>query len=423
MTETMPEATHPLAGYDPMAPEFQQNPWAGYALLHEHAPVYRHPASGIIFISRWKTVSEVLAAPKIFSSRFGGDPRNSASGPLREKLEAVFADGWPMISTMLMEDPPLQTRYRKSCGKAFSTRRILALEEPIRAMTKELLETWPERGRVDAMNTLSIPLPVRAIGRTLPIRDDVLPKVKTWSDASVAGLGTSLTDEDRVEAAKQVVDMQKYWAGEFEDRKANPKDDVLTGLVQVLFEDETGQTRPLEMVELLSTIQQLMVAGNETTTKAINEGIKLLAGRPDLWARMRKEPEIIPRVVEEILRLASPNQGLFRRVTEDTQLEGIDIPKGSMLWVMFGAANRDADVFPDPAAIDLERENLREHVALGRGAHFCIGAPLARLELRVVFEELTQQFEHIEIPADFELVYEPSYILRGLAALEIEVSR
>ncbi len=410
-----------LAGYDPMAPQFQQDPIPYYRILREKAPVFRHPATGIFFVSRHDAVSAVLADPATFSSRFGGDPRTQAPSSLRTRLEAVFAEGWPMISTMLMEDPPLQTRYRKTIGRAFSSRRILAWEGAIREMTAEILDAWPERGRVDVMQSLAIPLPIRVIGHALAMKPEVLPQVKGWSDASVAGLGAAVSDDERVDAARSVVEMQKYWAGEFDTRRKEPRDDVITGLVQEIFEDADGTERPLETVELLSTVQQLMVAGNETTTKVINESFRLFAERPDVWERMGREPGVIPNVVEEVLRLTSPNQGLFRVVTADTEILATKIPAGSMLWVMFGAANRDERVFPDPDRLEPDRPNLREHLAFGKGAHFCIGAPLARLELRVVVEELVRRVRRFTIPEDFELVYEPSYILRGLAAMEIEL--
>jgi cytochrome P450 len=334
-----------------------------------------------------------------------------------------MAEGWPAVPTMLTEDPPLQTRYRKTVGKALSTRRILALEPKIRELTDRILDDWPARGRVDVMNSLSIPLPIRVVGHLLSMKPEVLQHVKRWSDASVAGLGVMIKDEERIAAAHSVVEMQKYWAAEFDDRVSAPTDDLLTALTQAGFEDETGVERRLFMPELISIIQQLMVAGNETTTKLINETFKLLLENPEWFARMRAEPGVTPLVVEEALRLSSPNQGMFRLVREDTELDGVPLPKGTMIWAMFGSANRDVAVFPDPDRFDPERPNLKESLAFGRGAHFCIGAPLARLELRVLFEQIASRIDSFALPEGFTLEYEPSYILRGLARLELDVAR
>ena len=408
--------------YDPFAPEMQQNPFPWYAALRERAPVWKHPASGIVFVSRHGLVSEVLADTRTYSSRIASQP-TAASSETKRRILAVMAEGFPRVSTMLTEDPPLQTRYRKTVGKALSTRRILALEDTVRALTREILETWPVRGRVDVMNTLSIPLPIRVIGHLLCMKPEALPHVKRWSDASVAGLGARISDEQRIAAAHDVVEMQKYWQSELEARLARPNDDLISALTQAEFEDDTGTERRLDLAEMISIIQQLMVAGNETTTKVINETFVLLLQNPVWFARMQADRAVIPAVVEEALRLSSPNQGLFRSVTRDTVLGGAAIPQGTTIWLMFGSANRDATVFPAPDRFDPERPNLKESLAFGRGAHFCIGAPLARLELRVLFEEIAERVESFALPAGFPLVYEPSYILRGLAGLELEIAK
>ncbi|HEY8122105.1 MAG TPA: cytochrome P450 [Myxococcota bacterium] len=406
--------------YDPFAAEMQQNPFPWYAALREHAPIWRHPASGIVLVSRHGPVSQILADTETYSSRFASQP-TAGSREANARIQAIMDEGFPRVSTMLTEDPPLQTRYRKTVGKALSTRRILALEGKIRELSDEILRAWPARGRVDVMHTLSIPLPIRVIGHFLCMRPEVFPHVKRWSDASVAGLGVIITDDERIAAARSVVEMQKYWQGELEARLTTPNDDILSALTQAEFEDETGTERRLEMPEMISIIQQLMVAGNETTTKVINETLKLLLENPRWFARMQSDSGVVAAVVEEALRLSSPNQGMFRFVTRDTELDGVAIAKGTMIWLMFGSANRDDTVFPDPDAFDPGRPNLKESVAFGRGAHFCIGAPLARLELRVLFEQIARRVESFALPAGYELAYEPSYILRGLAGLELDV--
>jgi cytochrome P450 len=411
-----------LSSYDPMERSVQQNPFPYYAALRREAPVFRHPATGIFFISRLDTVNRVLADPTRFSSKFANIGVGGGGG-LGDELRAIMAEGYPPVNTMLTADPPEQTRYRKTVGRAFSTRRILALEPRIREMTDKLIDAWPDRGRVDFMNSFAVPLPVRVIEHALNMNPEVREHIKRWSDDSVAALGVAISDERRLESARGVLEMQKYWASEFEERRARPRDDFLSDLSQAEFEDEQGRVRLLEMPELISIIQQLMVAGNETTTKLINETVKLLIENPGEWERIRKEPKAIPAMIEEALRLSSPNQGLFRLVTCDTELEGVSIPQGSLLWIMFGSANRDERSFPEPDRFDPTRENLKEHIAFGRGAHFCIGAPLARLEARVAFEQLAGRVEHWEFAPGTTLEYEPSYILRGLKQLELELTR
>jgi cytochrome P450 len=249
------------------------------------------------------------------------------------------------------------------------------------------------------------------------------PDIKRWSDDSVAALGVDLQGERRLAAARGVVELQHYWAERFEKCRANPGDDLISDLAHAKFQEADGSRRLLTMEELLSIVQQLMVAGNETTTKLLNATMKLLLENEGEWEAIRSDPSRIEGVVEESLRLSTPNQGMFRQVREDVELEGVPIPTGSTLWLIFGSANRDETVFPEPDRFDPTRKNLKEHLAFGRGAHFCIGAPLARLEVRVALEQLSRRLREVRLADSNTFEYEPSYILRGLSALELEVAR
>jgi cytochrome P450 len=409
-----------LANYHPMDPATQQDPFPYYARLRAEAPVFRHPALGIYFVSRLDTVRQVLAEPATFSSRFSNAATGSSESAVHEELQEIMADAYPATDTMLTADPPLQTRYRKTVGRAFTTRRVLSMEPALTAIAQALLDEWPARGEIDFANSFAIPFPVRSIVQVLGMDPDVESEIKRWSDDSVAALGVKLSDERKLEAARGVVELQQYWARECKSRREHPQDDFVTALCGSTIEDANGTVRELGLPEMISILQQLMVAGNETTTKLLNEMLKLLALHPEEWKRLRDEPGRAAAVVEEGLRMASPNQGLFRQVQSDVSLEGVEIPAGSTMWVMFGSANRDERFFPDPDRFDPDRPNLREHVALGHGAHFCIGAPLARLEAKIALEQIAARVEHLELPEQ-PLTYEPSFILRGLADLSLRI--
>ena len=411
-----------LDGYDPTDPAIQQDPFASYKALRDHAPVWKGPG-GVYFVSRHDAITEVLRRPNTFSSQWGVSAGAPSVRGAEDEIREIMSAGYPAVSTMLTLDPPLQTRYRKSVGRAFSTRRVEWMEPRIRQRVRELLDSWPSRGRVDFMRQMSVPLPVRAIADFLSIPIERETDVKRWSDDSVAALGVELTRERAIQAARGIVEMQHFLASLLEARQREPRDDFLSELVTAEFEDAEGRVRKLEMPEMLSIVQQLMVAGNEAMTKGVNEIMKLLVQHPTEWKHIQEDPSAIPAMVEEGLRLASPNQGLFRICTEDTEVAGVPIPKKARLWVMFGSGNRDERVFPAPDRFDPGRDNLNESLAFGRGAHFCIGAPLARLEIRVLYEELARQLESIDFAPGTTLEYEPSYILRGLKALEIEVVR
>ncbi|MEM8904554.1 MAG: cytochrome P450 [Actinomycetota bacterium] len=410
-----------LETYDPMDRAVQQCPYPHYAALRDQAPVYLHPATGMYFISKLETVKQVLLDPATFSSRMS-NVGTSGSAEVMKRAAEIAAEGWPRVDTMLTIDPPHQPRYRKLVSKAFTARRIAALEDEIRAITVELIDGFPERGTIDFHADFAVALPVKVIHDALNMDESVENKIKPWSDDAVATLGANVTDERRLEAVRGIVDSQKYWFDEYQRRLVEPQDDILTDVAHGDFDDpDTGEIRKLEFPEVFGIIQQLMVAGNETTTKLLNETVKMLIEDPAWWQRIVDDPGQIPAVVEEGLRLSSPNQGLFRTVTTDTELEGVPIPAGSRLWVMFGSANRDEDVFPDPDTFDADRDNVRDHVAFGKGQHFCPGAPLSRLEARVALEELAKRLASLEFSADNTFEYEPSFILRGLAELRLDI--
>jgi cytochrome P450 len=420
----MDETTPTLAGYDPADPAAQQDPFPHYRTLRREAPVYRHPKTGVYFVSRYATVREVLADPVTYSSRFSNaatmpdDPALLAElGRIASKAAAYL----PPKPTMVTADPPVHTRYRKAVAPLIGPRRIRAMETRIRGIARDLMSAWPDEGRVDFKRSFAERLPVRMVAGLLGIGPEGEADLDRWSDDCVAAIGADIADDARLAAMQGMVDMMLFWAGEIERRRAEPGDDIVSDLVQVEISLPGEAKRRLDDAELISIIAQLQVAGKEASTKGFDEVMRMLAERPEVWQRMRDEPEWIPNMVEEGMRLASPNQGLFRTSTADGVLDGVAIPSGSTLWVMFGSANRDEAHFADPDRFDPDRPNLREHLAFGIGAHFCIGAPLARAELNVSLQELTRRYRSIRLPDDLELVYEPSFILRGLEELEIEV--
>jgi cytochrome P450 len=415
-----------LDTYDPMDREVQQCPFDHYAALQAEGPVFFHEQSEMYFISRHDVLIDVIRDTETFSSE-SSNKKTVGSPESTARVNEILATGWPRKETLLTVDPPLQTRYRKLVAKTFSARRIAGLEDMVREITVELIAEFPDKGPIDFHAAFGLALPVRVIQRALNMGPETLGKIKVWSDAANVALGVQPSDEARYEAAQHIVDMQQHFHQEYEDRLLNPVGDILSELAHADFNDPDlpdAETRKLEFAEVFGIVRQLMVAGNETTAKFLNETMRLLVDNPERWHQLEDDPDgVVLGLVEEGLRLSSPNQGLFRQVTRDTELHGVSIPKGARLWLIFAAANRDEDVFADSASFDPTRENLKEHVAFGKGHHFCIGAPLSRLEGRVAFEELVKR---IELPAFSEgntFEYEPSYVMRGLAQLDLDIEK
>ena len=415
-----------LNNYDPMDREVQQCPFDHYAALRDHGPLFFHEQSNMFFASRLDVVNEILRDTETFSSRMA----STSAKPDPETLKAIAeiqSQGFPRRETMLTIDPTYHTRYRKLVSRTFSARRIASLEDSIRKIAVDLIEAFPDKGTVDFHNDFAVAFPVRVIHDALNMAPEVEDNVRGWSDAATAAIGNKLSHEEWISAITEQMKNQQYWHSEYEQRLENPQDDVMSGLAHADFADPDlpeGETRKLDFSEIYSIIQQLMVAGNETTTKFLDETMRILIDEPKWWHALEEDPENnIYGVVEEGLRMSSPNQGLFRIVTQDTEVQGIPVPEGSRIWVMFGAANRDERTFSDSESFNPNRENMKEHIAFGKGHHFCIGAPLSRLEGKVAFEELVKRVKLPVFSESNTFEYESSYVLRGLAGLELEVEK
>lgn len=418
-----------LDQFDPQSDAFQQSPYDHYAAMRSNRPVLEldgeplgRPGETVYCVSRHADVLTVLLDPDSYSSRFGSagfipDPE------LQRKLSEISAKGWPRIDTMLTEDRPVHTRYRSLVSKAFTPRMVSAQEPRVRALCEQLVDAWNGHERVDFIRDFAVPVPVTAVAYVLDVPDDRQADFKRWADQSVAAIGRVISDEERLDSQRAIVEQQHWFAEQIEKRRVQPSDDFLSNLLNArLTSEDEIEGEPLSMSEMLSIIRQIQVAGSETTTSLLADAMVCLARRPDLWKQMREEPSFVSKVVEEALRHASPNQGLFRVATRDCEIQGVEIAEGSVIWVMFGSANRDERVFEDPAAFDPTRRNLSEHVALGKGIHYCLGAALARLETSIALQVLSRRIESFSIVNESALRYAPSFILRGLEQLELDVS-
>jgi cytochrome P450 len=321
---------------------------------------------------------------------------------------------------MLTADPPVHTRYRRLVSKAFTPRRVAELGPAILEICEGLVDAFTGAS-VDLVTAYCVPIPTKTVATALGVPQERYSDFKRWADAGVAAIGRELDDQGWLDSVAGVVEMQQYFAAELERRREQPADDLLTDLLAArLTPDDGMEGEPLSMPELISIVQQLQVAGSETTASLIADAVVMLHERPELWQRLADQPESANEIVEECLRLSSPNLGMFRVATADARLGGVDIPAGSTLWVLFGSANRDGSTFGDDAD-EIRTGRPEPHLAFGKGVHFCVGAPLARLEAVTALQVLARRFRAVRPTYPDGLRYAPSCILRGLTSLPVQL--
>lgn len=414
-----------LDGFDPFDPVVQQHPEPYYAAMRRDRPVYRVGQAQLYVVTRYADIVEAVRDPQTFSSRFGSPSTALGVGDdrLRERYRAVVAEGWETPPTLLTNDPPDHTRFRRLVGRAFTPRRVASWRPVIESIAATLVDGFADRGDCELVPEFAVPLPVRVITAALGVPDDRHADVKRWSDDATVAIGAAISDERRLEAARGIVEFQHYFADQIERRRRDPGDDLLSVLVHARVEgdDAAGldDTRPLDLPELLGIVQQLLVAGNETTSKLICDTVRILCQKPGLVDGVRAEPDVVPNLVEEALRIAAPTQGMYRLVTRDTTLGGVPIPQGAMVVLMYASANRDETQFVDPDRVDPDRDNARSHLSFGSGIHFCVGASLARAEVEIAVQVLCDRLPTMRLADDNDLEYEPSFILRGLQRLHV----
>jgi cytochrome P450 len=398
-------------------PQVIEDPFEWYQQALARGPVATAAGGTVHLVLSHKLVSEAAGRPQDFSSDFGAMMRGARAGD--PEIEAIEAEGWPQIDTMLTADPPVHTRFRKLVNLAFSMPRVNAMEDEIRSIVDNLLDRLEGKDVVELVHDFAVPLPVTVIAQQIGMGADDVDDVKRWSDAFTDRLGAMADRARELECARLIVEFQQETKTRIDARRdGKGPDDLLSAIVNARIDGE----RPLDDAEILSIVQQLMVAGNETTTSTLAGGMLLLIRHPDQLAKVRAAPALIPNMVEEMLRLLSPTAGLWRVAAHDTELGGTSIAKGQMLMLRFAAANRDPAYFPDPDRFDVERKNARSHLAFGRGIHMCVGNMLSRKELAVAFERLIARFDHFEAPEDLnDFRHVPNRLLRGLIKLNIRM--
>ena len=390
--------------YNPLSGRIAQDPYPEYAKLRERDPVHRSRLANSWVFTRYADVDAILRDQRNFSS----DPRKRE---LSRRQRAALPS--PDDYTMLFLDPPDHTRLRGLVNKAFTRRAVNALEPHIRSFLNALLDGIddPAAG-FDLMDAVANPLPVIVIAEMLGVPPEDRTRFRVWSNQRARLLEPTISQKEREIAAGAAKALDEYFLPIVQARRTAPQDDIVSALAQA---EEAGDS--LTEREMLTMLRLLLVAGNETTTNLIGNGLLALLRHPEQLERLRAEPGLIPAAVEELLRFDSPVQTDFRGALRDCEVNGFPVRRGQAVITLLGAANRDPEAFEDPDRLDVGRDGVG-HLSFGRGIHHCLGAPLARLEGRIVFETLLERFASIRLLAA-KPAFRSTVVLRGLDSLPI----
>ena len=402
-------------------PEILADPLPYYRALHERGPVVREPHKGVFMLSRIDEILEVYTDHARFSAIVG------PLGPLIDVPHPAAGESWseaierrrhevPMGDQITSLDPPKHTRHRALMGKLFTPNRLKENEEFMWTLAEGLIDEFADRGEVEFSSGYARPFTLLVIADLLGVpREDH----ETFRDWLGGQKGTVGDPQGRHFGDRVFANLHPYFSRYIEERRAAPRDDVMSRLASVRFSD--GELP--EVVDVVRLAAILFAAGQETTARLISAAMRILAERPALAEELRSDPGAIPNFVEECLRLEGPIKGSFRLALRDTTLAGVDIPAGSMVMAVIGAANRDPRVFEDPDRFDARRANARRNVAFGHGEHFCPGASLARTEARISFERLLARLDDFRLVDPDALSYAETFIIRGLNDLPVRFRR
>ncbi|MET0546860.1 MAG: cytochrome P450 [Caulobacterales bacterium] len=409
------ERVAPASLFDPAV---QACPYQHYKWLHDEAPVYWDAEIGAHVISKYETIRALALDTETFSNlgMLTAPARSSAA----KQVDAIMDTTWRSVPLLVANDPPSHTKYRRISNTILSMQRMKAAR-PLAEMTiKRYLDPFLAKGGGEFIHEVAAPVPVAIICEMLGIPEAMQHKCREWSDALMDSLCGMASAEREVECANLFVERQNYFAAIIERirKDGGPEDQMLTGVALARTDD--GEL--LSMAEALTFCEQLLVAGGETTTDSMGLGMRQLAERPELLAALRDNEARVETFVEEILRLYAPPQGAFRIVTRDTEIEGVPIKAGGKIMLRWGAGNRDEDVFPRSGEIDLSRANARNHLTFGFGIHMCQGAPLARIELAILFAEVAKRVRTLSIDAsEGGAVNKKTVMNMGLVSLPLHI--
>ncbi len=399
-------------------PAVQACPFGYHQQLREKAPVYRMPETGFYVISNYEDLKTVLSDPVTFSNDIEIE---QLAGEAAADLGRMFDDhlaevGWGHVQTLQRTDPPVHGRYRRLINRTLTPPMVKGMLPSVTRIADDLIDAFIDKGECDFIEAFAFPLPGLVIAEQIGLDAAQINTFKAWSDGMLApAMGLLVDDASAKKYAEVEAEAQHYLAKLFEERRANPTDDILSALLA----DSTDGDEPLTMHELQNLMNQLITGGYTTTADSIGNAMLLLLEHPDQMELLRNDRSLLHNFADEALRHSSSVQGLFRRTTVDTELSGVTIPANSIVHTRYGSANWDENMFPEPEKFDITRANANKHLAFSRGPHFCVGQPLAIQELMIGFDRILDRLDNIQLAPGAKLQRTGGLIFYSLVDLPI----
>ena len=403
----LPERWRSGAAFNPIAFRMLRDPYPAYARLRERSPVHRSRVLNAWVFTRYADIEAILRDFRRFSNR-----PDSVSPDRRRRRSVPPRVDW----TMLFLDPPDHTRLRSLVNQAFTPRVVDALEPHIRTVMHELVDAVDDPAGFDLMRAVAGPLPVIVIAEMLGVPPEDRARFAEWSHARARILEPLVGAQERASADAAGEAFDAYFLPIVQARRREPRDDIISALAQA---EEAGDS--LTEREMLTMLRLLLIAGNETTTNLIGNGVLALLEHPEQMRLLREDPSRIPAAVEELLRFDTPVQLDLRGVVEDCETYGVPLRRGEPAVLALGAANRDPEAFDEPDRLDVARSR-GSNISFGRGIHHCLGAPLARLEARIALEVLLERYSSLQLLGK-RPAFRRAIVLRGLETLPIRAVR
>jgi hypothetical protein len=396
--------------FDPFVDPYLADPHPFWLRARQLEPVFYSPELDYWVVTRYEDIKAVFSDPKTFSASNAQTPVKPLAPQVVQMLQGGGLKTKPVMSNA---DPPVHTRVRKSTWQAFTPKRIAQLQPEVRRIVTRFLDRIQEAGKADLVGEMFYELPVLVLFIFLGIPEEDIARVKTWSRNRLMLTWGRLSDEQQMVEAKGLLDYWKYTEGFIESLIANPPDNYVGDLIRVSHHNESE----LSIHEITNVVYGLLIAGHETTTSMSANAVVTLMQHREAWDRLCADATLIPNAVEELLRFNSSVITWRRKTSVSVEIAGVSIPKDANLLLALCSGNRDDAHFETPDLFDITRENAKTHLSFGFGIHYCLGAPLARLELKIILEELTRRMPTLRLAPDQQWTFPPNTSFRGPAQL------